>query len=328
MNTNGINPNQVLIDKQLKRMARVEFIKKYGALVMLVVLFVFNALFTNNFFTKVTMFNLLVQVAPVAMVALGMTFVIGTGGIDISSGACMAMSGMVTTMTMDKIGIFPAILLGVVAAGFIGAVNGTSVAHFGIQPTIATLATMIGARGLAQILTPGGLYYFSNVKYSEMSLKFIGGIPIQFFYLLVLFVAFSFVAYKTTFGEYVEAIGDNRKAADLCGVKSTRYLMIVYILSAAMAGLAGILITARTSSCDGYAIGNGYEMDAIAAVAIGGTSLSGGKPRVVGTIIGAFIMQIIYSMVIMNNLRYEYSLVVKAVVIILAATIQRQKSKA
>ena len=326
--TGAVNPNQVLIDRQLRHMARVEFIQKYGAVIILVVLFVFNILFTHNFFTKVTMFNLLVQVAPVALVALGMTFVIGTGGIDISSGACMAMSGMVTTMTMDQIGIFPAICAGLIAAGLVGLVNGVSVAHFNIQPTITTLATMIGARGLAQILTPGGLYYFSNDEYSQLSLKFIAGIPIQFFYLLVLFVVFSFIAYKTMFGRYVEAIGDNRKAADLCGVKSSFYLMVVYVLSAVMAGLAGILITARTSSCDGYAIGSGMEMDAIAAVAIGGTALTGGKPRVIGTIVGAMIIQIVYSMVIMNNLRYEYSLVVKALIIILAAALQRQKSKA
>lgn len=321
------NPNQVLIDKQLRRMAQVEFVQKYGALIILAVLFLLNAVYTNNFLTKVTMCNLLVQVAPVALVALGMTFVIATGGIDISSGACMAMSGMVTTMLMEYIGIFPAIFLGLVAAGLVGVVNGFAVSKFGIQPTIATLATMIGARGLAQILTPGGLYYFSNDAYSRLSLEFIGEIPIQFFYLLVLFFIFSFIAYKTVFGRYVEAIGDNFKAAALSGVKASFYLIIVYILSAVMAGMAGILITARTSSCDGYNIGLNYEMDAIAAVAIGGTALTGGKPRVIGTIVGSMIIQIVYSMVIMNDLRYEYSLVVKALIIILAAAIQRKKSK-
>lgn len=326
--TGAVNPNQVLINQQLRRMAQLEFIQKYGAVIILIALFAFNMVFTHNFFTKVTMFNLLVQAAPVALIALGMTFVIATGGIDISSGACMAMSGMVTTMTMDKLGIFPAVCAGLLAAGLVGLVNGISVAYFNIQPTITTLATMIGARGLAQILTPGGLYYFSNNDYSQLSMKFIFGIPIQFFYLLILFAAFSFIAYKTSFGRYVEAIGDNRNAADLCGVKSSFYLVSVYVLSAVMAGLAGILITARTSSCDGYAIGSGMEMDAIAAVAIGGTALTGGKPRVIGTIVGAMIIQIVYSMVIMNNLRYEYSLVVKALIIILAAAIQRQKGKA
>ena len=319
---------QALIEQQLARMGRQEFIRKYGAAILLAVLFVYNAIFTNNFLTVQTMFNLVVQSSPMMIVALGMTFVIATKGIDISVGASMAMGGMVTSISMFNIGLVPGIILGVITASMIGVANGVSVAYFGVQPIIVTLAMMIGARGLAQMLTPGGLFFFpASEPLTKLAIFFIGPLPVQFVYLVVFFVVFAFIAFKTSFGRHIEAIGDNLQASRLCGIKTERNLVLVYTMSAALAGFAGILVSARTAACDGYSIGAGIEMDAIACVVIGGTSLMGGKPQVIGTVIGAFIMQVIYSMVIMNNLSYDWAMVVKALVIILAVVIQRERSR-
>ncbi len=309
-----------------KREFRIaDYAPTYGALAALVLLLVLNIIFTPNFAAYDNFRNILVQVAPTMLVAVGMTFVISTGGIDLSVGSVMAIASAVAAISLDY-GAGTAILLGLVAATAVGAFNGALIAGFGIQPIIITLAMLIAGRGVAQVISNGGqLIPFSNPGFEYLGKGIVAGVPFQIILLVAVVALAIFIIRSTIFGRYVTAVGGNENAARLSGVRVNWTKISVYALSGLLAGLAGLIYTARLGASDASKVGEGIELDAIAATVVGGTPLTGGRANVVGTVIGALIMIIISTSFNMNDMKFSYSLVIKAAIILLAVYIQRPK---
>jgi galactofuranose transport system permease protein len=302
-----------------------DYAPTYGALAALVLLVIINSVFTPNFFDLNNFRNILLQVSPTVLVAVGMTVVISTGGIDLSVGSVMAIASAVAATNLDY-GAGPAVLLALAAATVAGAFNGALISGFRIQPIIVTLALLISGRGVAQVLSNGGqLIPFSNAPFEYLGKGVPGGVPVQVIVMALVVGATIFLMRMTPFGRYVVAVGGNEAAARLAGVKVHRTKLTVYALSGLLAGLAGLIETARLGASDAQKVGLNIELDAIAATVVGGTPLTGGRATVVGTLIGALIMQIITTGFVMNGISYAWSLVIKAAIIIVAVYIQRPK---
>lgn len=302
-----------------------EWCKRYTVYIALLVLVLFNGIFTKNFWSINTLWNLVIQSSTVMLVALGMTVAIASGGIDISIGPIMALSAIVFAKMLDKsltLALVSALILAVVC----GTVNGFVIAKFSIQPMIVTLGMMNMVRGLAELVNDGRTYSFVHPVISDLGFYKIGGvIPIQLMVIIVVVAIMFALIKKTRFGTYVEAMGDNRKAARLSGVNVTGILILVYILSGFLAGTAGLVETIRMSAADPINFGLQIEVDAIASTAIGGTNMAGGRANMAGTVAGVFIMQLIAMMVNMNNIPYSVSLVIKTLVVIVAVCTQNGK---
>ncbi|MFN2516442.1 MAG: ABC transporter permease [Pyrinomonadaceae bacterium] len=297
----------------------------YGALVALVVLLVANAIFTPNFFDPNNFRNILLQVSPTVLVAVGMTFVIATGGIDLSVGSIMAIASATAAVSLDQ-GVLFAVALGLVVALSVGTLNGALISGFRIQPIIVTLALLITGRGVAQVISKGGqLIPFTSPGFEYLGKGYLGPVPIQVLVMVLVVIAGIFVLRMTSFGRYVAAIGGNEAAARLAGVRVRRTKTAVYAISGLLAGIAGLIETARLGASDAQKVGLNIELDAIAAVVVGGTPLTGGRATVVGTLIGALIMQVITTSFNMNGISFSWALVIKAAIIIVAVYIQRPK---
>ena len=305
----------------------VGWARDHGVYAAFAALVLFNAIFTTNFATTATLFNLLIQVAPVLIVSLGMALVIGTEGVDLSVGSVMALASAIVPLYLGY-GWPMAVLIALVVGTLAGALNGTLVAFVGIQPIIATLALFVGGRGLAQVMVGGQLQIISDPSFVALGRAEVLGIPITVIVAGVLAIAVGFLVRRTTFGRYLLAIGGNRAASFLSGHPVRAVLVAVYAISGALATIAGVLATARLSAGDPSTIGLLVELDAIAAVVIGGTPLSGGKVSIMGTVMGALVMQVITTTFIMNNLPFTYAQILKAVVILLAVYIQRRRGAA
>lgn len=303
-----------------------------GPLVALALLLVFNALFTPNFLTVQTLNVNLTQVATTVIVAVGMTLVIATGGIDLSVGALMAISGALAPMLFlhsplgsPALGVTLAFVLPVLAAGAFGLFNGTLVTRFGLQPFIATLILFIAGRGIAQVFTNGQLQTFSNPAFGYIGLGRPLGIPFQVILMVLVVALFAWIMARTVFGRHVLAVGGNEAAARLAGVPVGRVKLAVYGISGLLAGVAGLIVIAINSSSDANQVGLNMELDAIAAVAVGGTALTGGRATIVGTLLGALIIQLIRYTLLARGVPDAVALVVKAAIILIAVYIQRQR---
>jgi len=296
-----------------------------GALIALIVLIALNALFTPNFATGANALNILWQVSSVVLVAVGMTLVIATGGIDLSVGSVMAIAGAVIA-TQLGLGVLPALLLALTAGVAVGLLNGTLIARGRIQPIVVTLATLIAGRGLAQVLSNDGqLVPVRDATLEALGRGRLGPIPVPVI-IAALVVVLAVVALRSTpFGRYVLAAGGNPAAARLAGVPVQRTIVTVYALSALLAALAGILETSRLGASDAAKIGLNIELDAIAATVVGGTALTGGRATVLGTVVGALVMQVIATSFNMLLIPYAWSLVLKAAIIVIAVYFQRPK---
>jgi len=305
----------------------LSWLRDRGVYVAFAALVLFNAVFTTNFATGATFFNLLVQVSPVLIVSLGMALVIGTEGIDLSVGSVMALAAAVVPLYMGY-GPVVAILIALVVGTLAGVLNGSLVAFVGMQPIIATLALFVGGRGLAQVLVGGQLQIVSDPAFLALGQSDLFGVPVPVIIAAALALVVGLVMRRTTFGRYVLSIGGNRAASYLSGHPVRGVLVAVYAISAALATVAGILATARLSAGDPSTIGILVELDAIAAVVIGGTPLSGGKVSIAGTVVGALVMQVITATFIMNDLPFTYAQMLKAVIILLAVYIQRGRGSA
>jgi ribose/xylose/arabinose/galactoside ABC-type transport system permease subunit len=302
-----------------------DYAPTYGALAALLLLVIINSVFTPNFFDVNNFRNILLQVSPTVLVAVGMTIVISTGGIDLSVGSVMAIASAVAATSLDY-GAGVAILLALAAAAATGAFNGALISGFRIQPIIVTLALLISGRGVAQVLSNGGqLIPFSNPSFEYLGKGVVAGVPVQVLVMALVVGVAIFVMRATPFGRYVLAVGGNEAASRLAGIKIHRTKIIVYALSGLLAGIAGLIETARLGASDAQKVGLNIELDAIAATVVGGTPLTGGRATVVGTLIGALIMQIITTGFVMNGISYSWSLVIKAAIIIIAVYIQRPK---
>jgi ribose/xylose/arabinose/galactoside ABC-type transport system permease subunit len=298
----------------------------YGALAALILLIIINAVFTRNFWDINNFWNILLQVSPTMLVAIGMTLVIATGGIDLSVGSVMALAAAVAAITLDS-GIMLAVLLALAVATAIGALNGALISVFRIQPIIVTLAVLIAGRGLAQIPSEGRLVEFKGhyPAFESLGTGHLGPVPIQVVVMVLVVLAAIFIMRMTSFGRYVLAVGGNEAASHLAGVKVRRTKTLVYALSGLLAGLAGLIESARGGASDPSNVGLGIELDAIAAVVIGGTSLTGGRATILGTVIGALMMQVITTSFNMQGIEFSWSLVIKAAIIVVAVYIQRPR---
>jgi ribose/xylose/arabinose/galactoside ABC-type transport system permease subunit len=303
-----------------------DYAPTYGAALALTVLLLLNAAFTPGFASFNNLSNILVQVTPTMLVAIGMTFVIATGGIDLSVGSVMAIASAVTAISLGY-GAIPAVLLGLLGATAVGALNGALISSFRIQPIIITLAVLIAGRGFAQVISNGGqLIPFSNPAFEYLGKGLIAGIPVQVLLLAAVVGLAIFVFRSTIFGRYIAAVGGNETAAHLAGVPTLATKLSVYAVSGLLAGIAGLIYTARLGASDASKVGDAIELDAIAATVVGGTPLAGGRASIIGTVIGALIMIVITTSFNMNDLKYSWSLVLKAAIILLAVYLQRPKT--
>jgi galactofuranose transport system permease protein len=301
-----------------------DYAPTYGALAALVLLLVVNSVFTPNFFDLNNFRNILLQVAPTVLVATGMTLVIATGGIDLSVGSVMAIASAVAATQLDR-GAGLAMLLALAVATGAGAFNGALISGFRIQPIIVTLALLIAGRGVAQVFSGGNLVPFSSPSFEYLGKGVVAGVPVQVIVMVVAVAVAVFLMRATAFGRYVVSVGGNEAAARLAGVKVHRTKITVYALSGLLAGLAGLIDTARLGASDAQKVGLNIELDAIAATVVGGTPLTGGRATVLGTLVGALIMQVITTGFVMNGISYSWSLVIKAAIIVVAVYIQRPR---
>jgi ribose/xylose/arabinose/galactoside ABC-type transport system permease subunit len=303
-----------------------DYAPTYGALAALVLLLVVNSILTPNFFDFNNFRNILLQVSPTVLVAVGMTLVITTGGIDLSVGSVMAIASAVAATSLDY-GAGVAVLIALAAAAAAGAFNGALITGFRIQPIIVTLALLISGRGVAQVLSNGGqLIPFSNAAFEYLGSGKVAGVPVQVIVMALVVGLAVFAMRVTPFGRYVAAVGGNEAASRLAGVRVHRTKIIVYTLSGLLAGLAGLIETARLGASDAQKVGLNIELDAIAATVVGGTPLTGGRATILGTLVGALIMQVITTGFVMNGISYAWSLVIKAAIIVVAVYIQRPKA--
>jgi ribose transport system permease protein len=303
------------------------WVADHGVYLGLIALIAFNLLFTPRFAEIDNIRLQFVQVVPVAIIALGMALVIGTKGIDLSVGSVMAISSALLALYLGY-GPLVAITIALLAGAAVGAINGVLVAYFGIQPIVATLALLVGGRGFALVLAQGRLTeVFDSFLGAIGSARFFG-IPIVVLIVLVVAIVVAVLVARTTFGRYVVAIGGNQDASFLAGVPVRRTLLSVYILSGVLAALAGIIQTARLSASDPSFVGNLIELSAITAVVVGGTPLSGGRVRILGTLAGAMLMQLIAATLITHNLPDSATRMIQAVIILGAVFIQRQRVSA
>jgi ribose transport system permease protein len=313
--------------------AAAPLLQRYGTLAALALLILVNIAITPNFLTLQTLNVNLTQVGTIVIVAVGMTLVIATGGIDLSVGSLMAISGALAPLIFlgqlfplpnDAVGVGLAFVLPVLVAGLFGLFNGWLITRFSIQPIIATLVLFIAGRGIAQVLTNGNLQVFKNPEFQFIGLGRVFGLPFQVLLMLAIVLLAAWALRRTVFGRQILAVGGNEAATRLAGVPVARVKLIVYGISGLCAGIAGLIVISLNSSSDANLVGLGMELDAIAAVAVGGTLLTGGRASVLGTLLGALIIQLVRYTLLANGVPPAAALVVKAAIIVLAVWLQRQ----
>ena len=320
----------------LKKAQRLQSVIGLLAIFSAGVLFGYDERLGRNIFLDAgNLTDILRQVSEIGIIALAMTFVIITAGIDLSVGSMLALSASVTAavLTQWSPGLGPAahILLAVAVAmalcGALGAVNGCVIAYFRMQPFIVTLAAMIGVRGLAKWLTRNeNIDVGFGDDVGALFARTLSSKPLVITIFIVLAMIFAFILARTIAGRYIRAVGDNEQAARYAGLPIRRVQIFVYTLSGLMAGLAGVVHCAQNHQGSPNT-GMAYELEAIAAVVIGGTSLAGGRGAVTGTIVGTLIMGILTNIFRLNNVDSNVEMMVKAVIIIVAVRLQQRRSR-
>lgn len=308
-----------------RRDAVLSGLQRWGVYGAIALLLLFDLAFTPGFVTLDNLRTQLVQVVPVLIVALGMSLVIGTEGIDLSVGGVMAMAAAVLPLYIGY-GFLPAVLVAIVVGTLIGVVNGTLVAFVGVQPIVATLALMVAGRGLALLVANEQLVPVTDPGALNLGRgSLFGVLPYSVLVAAVLVVVVAVLVGRTTFGKQLVAVGGNRRASELSGLPVRANLLLVYVLSAALAACAGILATARLGASVPSTLGNLIELAAITAVVVGGTPLSGGMIKIGGTVAGALLLQLLRATLIAHNISDWYSQIVQAVIIVAAVYLQRHR---
>ena len=308
-----------------------EWLLEQKSLIALIVLIAVVASQSPNFFTIANVFNILQQTSVNAIMAVGMTLVILTSGIDLSVGSLLALTGAVAASLVGlEVNALTAVAASLALGAAIGAVTGTIVARGKVQAFIATLVMMLLLRGVTMVYTNGSPI---NTGFNDNADLFgwfgIGrplGIPTPVWLMAIVFIVAWYMLHHTRLGRYIYALGGNEAATRLSGINVNRVKVIVYSLCGMLAALAGTIEVARLSSAQPTA-GTGYELDAIAAVVLGGPSLAGGKGRIVGTLIGALILGFLNNGLNLMGVSSYYQMIVKAVVILLAVLVDNKSSK-
>ncbi|MER5366667.1 ABC transporter permease [Streptomyces sp. NPDC002722] len=309
----------------LARLRDPAWYQEYGVYVAVAAVLAFNALFTKHFMTADNLRTQLVQVAPVVIVALGMTLVIITGGIDLSVGSVFALGGVLAAWA-SQWGVLPALLVPLLVCGAIGLLNGFLIARAAMAPFIVTLATLLAARGLLLAVTDEGATTYLVPKgsaFAGLGQGSVWGFGHPVLIALALFGAGGLLLQRTSFGQTLFAVGGSSDAATLMGLPVARTKLLVYTLSGLLAGLAGALNAARLSS--GVTIvGVGMELDAISAVVIGGTLLAGGAGSISGTLWGVLLLAVIQNLINqIGSLNSSYQSVVSGGFLIVVVVAQR-----
>ena len=313
-------------------------LKLRAVLVLVVLLIAFSAM-APSFLTANNLSILAKHIAISAILAVGMTFVVLTGGIDLSVGSIAGLSGMVAggLLTVGISGhtlpVVPAMLVALAVSCIVGLINGLLVSRLGVAPFIATLGTLYIARGAALLSSQGktfpnlaGTAARGSTGFSVIGQSFLLHIPLPVWLMIVITVFAAAVATRTPFGRHVYAVGGNERAARLAGIRVERVKLLTYIFSSICAGLVGLIIASQLESAH-PATGESFELNAIAAVVLGGTSLMGGRGSIGGSLIGAFVIGVLADGLVMLGVSEFWQIVIKGVVIVLAVTVDQLQTR-
>lgn len=318
----------------------------FWPLMALLLLLAFNLFFTKGFFhieikdghLYGSLVDILNRAAPLMLIAIGLTLVIATGGIDISVGAVVAISGALVAMLIggtlvlkggvqEYVTLVPmpvAILAALGAAALAGAWNGFLVSRVGMQPIVATLILIVAGRGVAQLITNGQIITIYYKPYFFIGNGFLLGLPFSLYIVLAVLLLTLFLTRRTALGMFIEAIGINPKASRMAGINARNLLLCVYVFCSVCAGVAGLIVCSNVKSADGNNAGLYFELDAILAVVLGGTSTAGGKFYLMGSMVGALIIQTLTTTIYSIGVPPEITLVVKSVVVFLVMLFQSE----
>lgn len=310
--------------------------KIFWPIFILMIILLINLFFDQSFFMievknghlTGSLIDILNRGAPLMLISIGMTFVIATKGIDLGVGSVVAISGAIAAMTVTgatQDSLWPLFLAITFALGLsllTGMWNGLLVSYVGIQPIVATLILMVAGRGVAQLITNGQI---TTVYYDPY--KFLGGghlfmLPFSIFIVAVVLVVAFYFTRKSAIGLFIESVGANPNASRLSGINSKSIILMVYVFSGLCAGIAGLILSSNVASADGNNAGLWFELDAILAVVIGGTSLFGGRFYLMGTVIGALIIQSLTTTIYSIGIPPEINLVTKAIVVLVVCLLQ------
>lgn len=317
---------------KLKRAAPGILSQNMLPLTAFLLLIVYNVLFTPNFTHIVIkdgrLFGALIDIfhraAPVALLTIGMTLVMATRGIDLSVGAIMAITGAASALLLTRTALpVPlVVIISLAAAVASGLWNGALVAYLRIQPIVATLVLMVAGRGIAQLMTNGQIITFENKPFEFIGSGSLLMLPITIFIVAAVTIIALFIARRTIIGPYIEAVGGNETASIYSGINADSIKLFVYAFSGFCAGIAGLMATADIKAADVNEVGLNLELDAILAAVIGGTLFTGGRFNILGSIIGALVIQALTTTILMRGVGVEYTLVVKAMTVVLVCLIQ------
>ncbi|WP_204181864.1 ribose ABC transporter permease [Staphylococcus sp. GDY8P152P] len=302
------------------------YLEKIIPFIGLILLVIIVSVLNSAFLEPSNLFNLLRQVSINGLIAFGMTFVILTGGIDLSVGSTLALSSaLIAILMVSGVDSMIALLVGCIFGAILGAINGLLITLGKMAPFIATLATMTVFRGLTLVITDGNPITNLNGSYAFQLFGrgYFLGIPVPAVTMFITFIILYIILHKTIFGRQTYAMGGNEKASFISGIKVNKLKIMIYSLAGLMSAMAGAILTSRLNSAQPTA-GMSYELDAIAAVVLGGTSLTGGKGRILGTLIGVLIIGVLNNGLNLLGVSSFYQQVVKGVVIIIAVLIDRK----
>jgi ribose transport system permease protein len=315
-----------------------QYLIKFQSLIALIVMCIIIGLLSDKFFTVTNGWTVMRQISVNVCISVGMTLVVLTAGIDLSVGSILALCGAVTASLLKNgievpgfdlfIGftLLGAIIVGILIGSLLGAFNGWAITRFKVPPFVATLAMLTIGRGLTKLWTGGFPISGLGKSFAVIGTEWFLGIPVPVWIsAFVVFIAII-ITNKTKIGRYIYAIGGNESAARLSGINIKKIKIIVYAIAGALAAVGGLLVTSRLDSAQPNA-GASYELDAIAAVVIGGTSLSGGKGKIMGTVLGAIIIGVLNNGLVLLDVSPFWQQVVKGLVILLAVVIDKTGSK-
>lgn len=306
-----------------------ELLMRLAPLFSLIILVIFFSFGSPFFFNTENIMTIALQTSVIGIMAIGVTFVIITSGIDLSLGSVVAFSGVAVGICATLGLPLPiCILAGVLAGGLCGYINGLLVTKMTIPPFIATLGLMMSVRGINMVMTDGRAIYFADYPGFKMLAqgRLFDVLPYPVFYLVVVALIAAYILKKTVIGRYVYAVGSNEVAAHLSGIKVQRVKIFVYAFCGLLTGIAGVILASRLNSGQ-PTVGVGYELEAIAAVVIGGTSLMGGIGTIGGTIIGAFIMSVLKNGLNLMGVSQFWQMVAMGVVVIAAVYLDTLRKK-
>jgi len=303
-----------------------KILAKYGIYIAFAILFIILSISSESFLTATNMINILRQVSIIGIVAIGMSFVIITGGIDLSVGSIMALSAVVAAsfaQADSSYSIFIPIITGVTVGLACGLINGVLVAKWKVAPFIATLGMMTAARGLAMVYTDGRPVIGLSNTFNNIGSGYLLGLPLPVIAFVGIVIIGIFILNFTVFGRHVSATGGNEQSAKLSGIRVTSVKISVYAIAGLLAGIGGMILSSRIMS-GSPVLGQGYELDAIAAVVIGGTSLFGGVGSIIGTVVGVLIIGVMNNGLDLLNVSSYYQQILKGAIIVIAVLLDKK----